>query len=167
MEKIKIYILIIVFVTLSLGIVAMGFGEDEKSATKAANVEAKAEKKEMTKDEVLAKLKNDLSKNREVFNMLPDLNAEKDKDGNVSYTFRGVRLDDLAKEDLDNLSKRVRRILVRIRTDRIQHQLDSIRQAQRLQNVTVPYPPPSVPVNPPSPPRAPAPPPPPAPSSRK
>ena len=152
MKKIKTYVFVTVLAALSLGVVSAGFGVNDKPVEKTAKAENKTAKKEMTKDEVLAQLKNDLSKNPEVLNMLPDLKAEKDKEGNLSYTFRGAGLDGLAKDDLDKLSVRVRQALVKIRTDRIQRQLDNIRQAQRLQNVT----PPSIPATPPKVPTPPA-----------
>ena len=118
--------------------------------------------KEMTKEEMLAGLKEDLADNDEVFDAVPGLKAGTGQDGNAVYTYKDTALDELAKEDLSKLYSRVRQALVKIRTDRIQKQLERIKQIERLQKTAnppqsprAPSVPPSVPRTPPSPPSAP------------
>lgn len=134
-------------------------------APKAEGLKAPVEKKEMTRDEMLADLKESLSEEDEIFDTIPELKAEKDKDGKSYYTFKGMKLEDLSKGDLDKLSARVHQALVRIRTDRTQRQLETVRRTQNIQRISVPPQPPrtpSQPTPPPSPPRTSAPPPPPS-----
>jgi uncharacterized phage infection (PIP) family protein YhgE len=127
--------------------------------------------KEKTKEEMLAELKEDLADNDEVFDALPELKTGTDRNGNAVYTYKNTALNELSKEDLTNLYDRVRQALVKIRTDRIQRQLETINQVERLQRMAnTPQPPripaqaqpsripatqPSVSRTPPSPPPAP------------
>lgn len=114
------------------------------------------ETKEATKEEMLAELKEDLAYNDEVFDAVPELKAGTGQNGNVVYTYNNAVLDGLSKEDLAKLYSRVRQALVKIRTERIQRQLETIRQAERLpKTVNSPQSPPRVPAAPPSVPKAP------------
>ncbi len=131
----------------------------------------KTPKKEMTKEDLLAAVKEELAGNEEVFDMVPGLKADKDADGKVFYTYKGMKLEDLSKEDLSGLLTRAGQAMVRVRTERIQNQLDAARRVQTLQRpATVPQlpriptqvqlprtpsAPPSAPRTPPSPPTAP------------
>jgi hypothetical protein len=115
-----------------------------------------SETKEATKEEMLAELKEDLAYNDEVFDAVPELKAGTGQNGNVVYTYNNTVLDGLSKEDLAKLYSRVRQALVKIRTERIQRQLETIRQAERLpKTVNSPQSPPRVPAAPPSVPKAP------------
>ncbi|MFA5084775.1 MAG: hypothetical protein WC482_00215 [Candidatus Omnitrophota bacterium] len=115
-----------------------------------------SETKEATKEEMLAELKEDLAYNDEVFDAVPELKAGTGQNGNVVYTYNNAVLDGLSKEDLAKLYSRVRQALVKIRTERIQRQLETIRQAERLpKTVNSPQSPPRVPAAPPSVPKAP------------
>ena len=138
-------------------------------APKAEGLKAPVEKKEMTRDEMLADLKESLSEDDEIFDVVPELKAVKEKDGKVYYTFKGMKLEELSKEDLDKLLVRVHQTVVRMRTDRIQRQLETVRRTQNLQGLSAtPQAPPKVqqppraPSQPASPPRLPAAPPPPS-----
>jgi hypothetical protein len=118
--------------------------------------------KEMTKDQILAELKRDLADNDELLNVVPGLKASVSKDGSIVYAYNSVALDELSREDLSGLYSRVSRSLVKIRTDRIRGQLETVRQAERLRGAVnppqpsrIPAAPPSVPRTPPSPPPAP------------
>jgi len=127
----------------------------EKS--KAAVSEARAEVAEMTKGEMLAALKEDLADNNEIFDMVPELKATvSHQDGKTVYTFNGAALESLSKEDLTNLFGRVRNALVKIRTDRIQKQLETIKQVERLRVITSPRQPPHAPSATPSVPKIPS-----------
>ncbi|MCX5668445.1 MAG: hypothetical protein NTY34_09145 [Candidatus Omnitrophica bacterium] len=124
--------------------------------------------KEMTKGEMLAELKEDLADNDEVFDAVPELKVSAGQDGNAVYTYKNMALDGLSKEDLAELYGRVRQALVKIRTDRIQRQLETVRRIEMLQKTAtppqlpripaeaqpprIPPAPPSAPRNPPSPP---------------
>jgi len=111
--------------------------------------------KEMTKGEMLAELKEDLADNDEVFDAVPGLKASAGQDGNAVYTYENTPLDELSKEDLTKLYSRVRQALVKIRTDRIQRQLERVRRIDMLQRTAIPPQPPRIPAQA-QPPRIPA-----------
>ena len=130
----------------------------------SAASKAQPKDKEMTKEEMLAELKGELADNEEVFDMIPGLKVQTAADGKFFYTFKGTKLEDLSKEDLGGLFTRARQAMVRVRTERIQRQLEMVAQTQRLQRITTPPQSPRTPASPPSPPRVP---PTPSPSNRK
>lgn len=137
MKTRKIFIAVII--TLSFGIIAKAcFGADTKQLQTARPAKAEPAKKELTKSEVLDNLKIELEQNDEVFDMIPELKAQKDNEGKTLYTFKGVKLDDLTKEDLDKISKQVNHAITVIQSDRIQGQLETIRRTQNVQRMTVP-----------------------------
>lgn len=115
--------------------------------------------KEMTREDVLAELKKDIVDNDEVFDAVPELKTGADQDENVVYVYNDKALDELSREDLDKLYSRVRRALVKIRTDRIERQLGLAKQTEKLRNVANLQQPPRIPAAPPSAPKVPAPPP--------
>ncbi len=117
---------------------------------------AQAPDKEMSKEEMLAELKEELADNEDVFDMVPELKAGEAADGKVFYTFKGVKLEDLPKEDLNGLFTKVRQAMVRVRTERIQRQLEMVAQAQRPQRIAAPPQPPRTSASSPLPPRVPS-----------
>ena len=131
-------------------------------APKAAAVKAAAPKTqtkhiETTKEEMIAELKKDLAGTKGVFSMIPELKSVISQDGKAAYTYGGVALEDLSKEDIVKLLSRVRQALVKIKTDRIQRQLEIAKQVEKFQGATdvrqpsrVPVAAPSVPKSPPS-----------------
>ena len=147
----------VVVILLSLGLSAVcSFGAVKNEKSKQPSV---TKNKEMTKEEMLATLKEDLVDNEEVFNMVPELKSVAGKDSGVTYTYNGISFDGLSKEDLAKLYSRVRQAVIKIRTDNIQRQLEIVRQADRLRKMTNPPQPPRVPAAPQSAPRVPQPPP--------
>lgn len=112
--------------------------------------------KEVTREEMLAELKEDLSDNDEVLDVIPELRSISGQGGNAMHTYKNTPLDDLSKEDMADLYGRVRQALVKIRTDRVQKQLETIRQVNRLQGITTPPKTPSSLATPSSAPRTPA-----------
>lgn len=116
---------------------------------------AQAPSKEMTKENMLAELKADLADNDELFDVIPGLSAGAGQKGSAVYTYKGIALDELSKEDMAKLFGTVRQALTKIRTDRIQRQLETIRQIEKLQKAPAPPQPPRVPTTPPSAPRTP------------
>jgi len=154
--------------------VSDGFCKEEKTQPAKPEEKKAPEKKEMTRDEVLAVLKSDLAKSDEIFDVIPELKLVKGPQGETYYTYNGIRLEDMSKEDADKLLVRVRQNLTRLNTERIQMQLESARSAERLRAISPPRAPlvpaaipqpPRTPPSPPSAPRVPAPPP-PAPTRR-
>jgi len=120
---------------------------------------AKRTRKDLTKEELVQYIKDRLDREEEVLNFIPELKKETDAAGNMYYAYQGVRLENLDKEKLDKLFLRVQNELVRIRTERLNRQLESIRRIQRLTtqqqvprvpNVTIPPPTPQIPRNPPA-----------------
>lgn len=125
------------------------------AAPKADTPNAKPSKKEMTRDEMLAELKDSFDEADELFNMIHGLKAETDKNGKVYYMIGGVKLEDMENEDLSNLLIKVRQVLVKIRTERIQNQLETVERIHNLQRVVVPSQAPAAPATPRSAPRTP------------
>lgn len=113
-----------------------------------------------------------------VVNFIPGLKKEKDEAGKNFYTLQGVRLENLNRKELDALFNKIQNEATRIRTERLNAQLESIRQAEQANRAaqqasrisTVTAPPPQPPKAPPIPPAAQqipkAPPPPPTPPRR-
>jgi hypothetical protein len=139
----------VIIITLSFALpAAYGLGDGNKKAGV------------LQKIEMLAELKEDLADNDEVFDAVPELKANAGHNGNVVYTYKNTALDELSKEDLAKLYSRVRQALVKIRTDRIQRQLEIVKQTERFQKTANPPQPPRIPAAPPSAPRTPPSPPP-------
>lgn len=124
--------------------------------TKApADAKAESAKKTMTREETISALKDILEGEDEIFNAIPELKVVKDAKGGMSYIYRGIRLEDMSKEDADALMARVHQNLTRLNTERIQMQLENVQRAERLRAVTPPRPP-SIPQAVPQPPQTPS-----------
>jgi hypothetical protein len=139
------------------------------AGAKANNKEVKDEKKEPTRAELVEHLKMALEHQDEVLGFIPELKKEKDAKGNIDYLYKGKRIEDIDEKSLHNLNSKVRNELARMRAERLNRQLESIRQAgeasraaqagSRVPHVVTPPPqPPQVPRQPPSPPQIPKPP---------
>jgi hypothetical protein len=135
-------------------ITGLSFATDENQASNSGQGVQNL-KKEMTKDETLAQLKKEIATSDEIFNAVQGLKSEKDSKGNIIYTLNGVTIDNLSKEDLDKLLTRVRQSLVKIRTDRIQKQLETVKRAQGPRVIFAPPQPARTPPNPTPPARVP------------
>ena len=87
---------------------------------------------EMTKEEVVKSVKTVIDTEEGVLDTFPAVKKEKAADGTVSYTYQGVKLEELQREMLVKLLGRVRSEAVRIRTERISRQLTAIKQAENI-----------------------------------
>ncbi len=141
----KILFAVVVVITVSFGL-PLAYGIDDGNKKVGALPKTQAPVKEMTKEEMLAELKEDLADNDEVFDAVPELKASAGKNGKAIYTYKGTVLDELSKEDLANLYVRLRQTLTKIRTDRIQRQLETVKRVERLQRIATPPQPPRIPV---------------------
>ena len=131
--------------------------EPAKIETPVGEIEKKGTmKKDMTKEEILAGLKDDLADPDDLMAVMPELKVGADQNGKIIQTYKGVALDKLSKEDLSSLYIRVRQNLTRMRTERIERQLETVRRIERLQGVATPPQPPRVPSAPLSAPGAPS-----------
>ena len=111
-------------------------------------------KLEMTAADKIVRINKDLSAFKEILGIVPGLAKESDVVGNTYYTYQGKKLEDLDKETLNKLYSAVATQAVRLRTERLNKQLENIRRANELtrQNtqvaprvniVTPPYQPPA------------------------
>lgn len=91
----------------------------------------KASIKEWTKEEMLKDINQTLQSEREVLNYIPELKMSKEG----AFTYQGVPLESLDKEKLEKVFARVRQQALLIRTNRMNRQMESIRQIQRTQNI--------------------------------
>jgi len=89
----------------------------------------------MTKEEIADRIAKALDRREEVLNFVQDLKKEKGPDGNVFYTFQGVKITDLDRGLLEKLYVRVRQEVVRINTERLTKQIESINRANQLSRV--------------------------------
>ncbi len=124
----------------------------------AAETAQSAPKRELTKQEMVGRIEDNLTNLEEISGFIPGLKKETDATGkNVSYAYNGKKIEDLDKEELTRLYGRISSEAVRVRTDRINRQLAQIRQIEQLsrQNNQIAR----IPRVPTQPPRIPAPPP--------
>lgn len=90
------------------------------------------QKKEYTAPEMVEDIKKILDSEEEALGFIPGMAKEKDEKGSASYKYNGVKLEDLDKESLGIIHGRVRQEAARIRTDRMNMQLNNIRNTQQL-----------------------------------
>lgn len=110
---------------------------ETKAVPKATEATTTAAVK-MTKEELVADLKDELESDDEIFDIIPDFKAVKDETGKTYYTYKGVKLEDMAENDLESLLARTRQNLIKLRTERIQQQLETARRAQQIQRLAAP-----------------------------
>ena len=137
------------------------FSEQAAFEVKAVPQKTEAAKpsKELTMAEMVEHIKGNLDRIEEILTFIPEIKKEIDPAGNVTYTYQGKSLEDLDKEELTKLDARVSNEAVRLRTERLNRQLESIRRAnqmthqarQVIQVPKIPAPPPKVPKAPPVP----------------
>ncbi|MBI5123824.1 MAG: hypothetical protein HZA72_00205 [Candidatus Omnitrophica bacterium] len=155
---------------LSFTLVMPSFCEANKAPAKKAKPEiaaAKAPEKEMTKEEMVNEIKDILTEEDEILGLIQGLKSQKDPAGKVSYSYNGVGLENISKDELSSLLSRARQMATKLRTERIQNQMEAVRQVDRLKAVSAPHAtalpaspprPPGAPSQPPSAPRTPPPP---------
>jgi len=93
-------------------------------------------KKDYTKDDYIEHIKGNLDRMPEIMNYIPGLSKGKDAAGNMVYMYHGKKLADLDKEKVIKIYSMVSNNAVRIRTARTNAQLESIRRANQLSNMT-------------------------------
>ncbi len=86
--------------------------------------------KDMTQPELVSYVKDTLGREEDVAKFIPELKKEKDSAGNVFYTYQGTKLENLDKEKLEKVVGRVRNEAVRIRTEKLNKQMATIKRAQ-------------------------------------
>ncbi|MFH0763434.1 MAG: hypothetical protein V1927_00315 [Candidatus Omnitrophota bacterium] len=86
--------------------------------------------KEVTKEELLSHMKGLLDHEEGALNFIPELKKVKIGEDNF-YTYQGVKLEDIDKEKLMKIFSRIQGEIGRIRTERLNKQLESINQAAR------------------------------------
>lgn len=117
-------------------------------------------RKTMTKEDLVKDIEETLDGEDEILGFIPELKKfEPEVSKPAYYTYKGTPLSDLDKEKLESISVRVDRTLTHITSQRVQEQLEMIRQInnlQRMQNIraTPPYVPPVVTQPPQQPPRS-------------
>jgi len=159
MRKIKIAVLIISLLALSAPSVFSAEKKNEAAKT--------VPEKELTKTDLIEHIKGNLDHIQEILNFIPGLKKEVDPTGSAIYTYQGGKIEDLDREQLIKLYSRINSEAVRIRTEKLNRQLESIMRANELtrqanQSARIPTPPLAppqppvlyVPPQPPSPPPA-------------
>ena len=136
---------------------------DAKVAVKEPETKAQDDlsKKELTKEDYAERLKKLFDNEPAIMNFIPGIKKQSGKDGKASYLYNGVNINDLDKEEIKKLYPRAQTQATRIRTERLNKQLEAVsraNQAARTANqaqgaprvVTPPPQPPRVPQQPPS-----------------
>jgi len=89
-------------------------------------------KKAYTREEMIADIKEILDDEEEILNLIPGLKKTTTEKGESFYTYEGLKPEELDKEKLGKIFYRVRQEATRIRTNRLNEQLENIRRNQRL-----------------------------------
>jgi CxxC motif-containing protein len=92
----------------------------------------KKERKDMTKSELAAEISKNLDREESILNLIPGLEKKVDPNGKEYYAYQGKKLDDLDKDTLDKILGRVRNEALRIRTDKLNRQLETVRRANAM-----------------------------------
>ncbi|MBN2453779.1 MAG: hypothetical protein JXB40_05945 [Candidatus Omnitrophica bacterium] len=128
MKKISVLLLLIVFFLVFSSCL---FAADE--------VSLKSPKKklaDMTQAEISHDMAKILDSYEEVINFIPGLTKETDSSGEIFYKYKGQKIDVIDRKTLEKVYNRIRQERTRIRIDRINRQLESIRNAQRISATT-------------------------------
>jgi hypothetical protein len=88
----------------------------------------------MTAGELAGEIAKTLDGNDEAMDYIQGLKREKGPDGGNLYTYNGIGLDKMEKEKLVALLNRIHQERTRLNTERLQKQMESIRQAQQATN---------------------------------
>jgi len=131
----------------------------EKAKTQApaavAPTSKPAKAKELSKEEMVADLKNMIDDESDLLAAVPGLSV-KEIDGKKIYEYKGKKLEDLDKETVLTIFNASNRFITMQNMQRIQQQMQTIKQVNdmnRMQRVINQATPPSVPKTPPVPPR--------------
>jgi hypothetical protein len=95
----------------------------------------KKKRKDMTKGELIEDIVDILDDEDEIIGLIPGLKKETDPLGGVSYTYNGTKLENLDKDILGGISGRIHQELVKMRTERLQRQLENIKRVERLSHI--------------------------------
>ena len=98
---------------------------------KGANVPAKEGKRQLTKEELAKHIKDLLDNRDDVLSAVREIKKETDPDGKVSYLYGGAKLEDMNRDDLQKLLNKINGEMGRINSERLQKQLEVIRQADQ------------------------------------
>lgn len=91
--------------------------------------------KDMSAAQIAERIAGMIDRCEDIPDFIPGLKKEQGEDGARYYTFNGSRLDKLDKEQLKNLYRRVAQERTRLTAERINRQLESIRQANRAAEI--------------------------------
>lgn len=133
-------------------VTAAGKIEPAKEVKKAGA--PKKQRKDMTKGELAADITKNLDREDAILDLVQGLEKKIDPDGKDYYTYQGGRLEDLDRDTLDNIFGRVRSEALRLRTDKLNRQIETVRRAETIQRISRPPLPPPVANLPPQVPRA-------------
>ena len=89
----------------------------------------KKERKSMTKGELAADIIKNLDREDSILGLVPGLEKKSGPGGKEYYAYQGTMLQDLDKETLDKIFGRVRNEALRLRTDKLNRQLETVRRA--------------------------------------
>lgn len=123
--------LILIVTAIFVAVIFTGPASCEEKKGDSAKKGAIAKQVTRTKEDIITAIKKLLQKEKDILNYIPELKIQKGKEGEESYTYQGVKLEDLDKEKLERISGRINTQATIIRTDRINKQLETIRRTQQ------------------------------------
>lgn len=89
----------------------------------------------ITDEDIIGRLVKAVDRREEILNFVPGLVKERGGDGKIFYSYNGVKIDELDRASLEKLYVRVRQEAVRINTERLNKQVETINRAGALSGV--------------------------------
>lgn len=129
MNRIKLTVILLCFVFI---FTPFAFSSEDNTKPVVKKEEPAQPKKEFTRDEKMKAIKSNLDSFGEITNSVQGLKKEADASGAAFYTLQGTKIEDLNDDALDKLFSRVNTEAVRLRTDRLNRQLETIRRANEI-----------------------------------
>ena len=109
--------------------------KDTKTAEDAKKLKDAKEAKVVkapTREDMIGSIKSSLDSFSEIMGTVSGLKKEADSSGKAFYSYQGVKLEDLDKEQLHKLFSRVNGEASRLRIDRTNKQLENIRRINQI-----------------------------------
>jgi hypothetical protein len=97
---------------------------------------ATAGKPTITKQDLADSIEDMLDSDEEIIGSIPEIKQTKDAKNNTHYLYKGTMIADLDSGTMDKVYFRVLNEQVRLRTERLNMQMDSLRQSQQVNQMS-------------------------------
>lgn len=106
------------------------------AAPSGKNAARPAQAGNMTEKEMLEEIAEALDSEDAIIDSVPGLKKEQAEGGKSFYTFEGIKIEALGKDKMAELMNKVRQQKVRIHTENINRQLETVRRIQQIDNLS-------------------------------